>query len=297
METDIVIIGGGPAGLTAGIYSARYGLKTILIEKGLVGGTMNLATSIQNWPGVKNSSGAELMNSFKEHAIESGVEIKNNQVLEIKDGAQKTIVMQGEEIIAKAIIVAVGSRSKVLGVRGEKEFLNKGVHSCATCDGPMYKDKQVVIIGEDNRAVEEAIYLKSIAKKVMIITSKKELSAEKAKQENATGIEVLTETTVKEFKRSKFLEKVVLKDKEGKEFAIEAEGAFIYVGTEPNADFVDVKKDEFGRIIVNEKMETNKEGIFACGDCIKKELLQVVTSAGEGATAAFSASKFIRSKK
>jgi len=139
--------------------------------------------------------------------------------------------------------------------------------------------------------------LKSIAKKVMIITSKKELSAEKAKQENATGIEVLTETTVKEFKGSKFLEKVVLKDKEGKEFAIEAEGAFIYVGTEPNADFVDVKKDEFGRIIVNEKMETNKEGIFACGDCIKKELLQVVTSAGEGATAAFSASKFIRSKK
>jgi thioredoxin reductase (NADPH) len=297
MEYDIAIIGSGPAGLTAGIYCARYGLKTIILEKGIIGGTVTLAHSIQNWPGEKDISGIDLMKKFEEHAKTSGAEIKSVQVTEIKDGPEKEIVLQGESITASAVIVTVGSKSKWLKVPGEKEYLNKGVHFCATCDGPMYGGKNVVVIGEDHRAVEEAHYLSTVAKKVTLITSKKELSADKANQKGLEGIDILTETSVVEFKGSQFLEELVLKDKDGKEFSLMANGAFIYIGTDPNTEIIDVEKDSYGRIIVDAGMKTNKEGIFAAGDCIKKDLMQISTCVGEGATAAYSASTFVRMKK
>ncbi len=288
---DVAIIGSGPAGLTAGLYCARYGLKTIIIEKGLIGGTATLASSIQNWPGIKNISGIELMNNFKEQALSYGVQIKSGQVLKINDNK---IILQGEELEARAIIIAVGSKSKMLKVKGEKDFLNKGVHFCATCDGAIYNGKIVAIIGDDNRAVEEAHFMKKIAKKVYLISPKKELSAVKAEQDKLSGVEIILNTSVIGFEGTKFLEKILLKNNSGIEKTIKVNAAFIYIGTESNSEFINVKKDNLGRIIVDEKMQTNKKWVFAAGDCIKKELMQIITASSDGAVAAQSVSNYLK---
>ncbi len=296
-EYDVAIIGSGPAGLTAGIYSARYGQKTVIIEKSLFGGTATLASTIQNWPGEKNISGMELMNKFKEHATASGAEFIINTVIEVKnEGNLKRILMQGEEILAKAVIVSVGSKSKWLKVKGEKELINKGVHFCATCDGAMYQQKIVTVIGQDNRAVEEAIYLTSTAKKVILISEKKELTAEVAKQKILfeKEVEILYQTSVVGFEGKEKLEKIVIRNQNGKEEKIVSDAAFIYIGTESNNEFINVKKNSEGKIIVDENMKTNILGILAAGDCIRKELLQIITSSSEGAIAAHSAVKYIQ---
>jgi thioredoxin reductase (NADPH) len=298
VQYDVAIIGAGPAGLTAGIYCARYGLKTIILDKGLIGGTATWANSIQNYPGYKNVSGLELMQKFREQAENAGAEIELETVIGIKaEGPEKEISLEGKTIKAKTIIVAVGAKSKWLKVKGEKEFLNKGVHFCATCDGPMYNGKEVVVIGSDNRAAEEAIYLSTVTKKVTIICPKPELSAEKAKLEalKEKKVEVMLNTAVMGFEGKQMLEKILIKSK-GKESKINAEGAFVFIGAEPNTEFIDVKKDPEGRILINQKMGTSKEGVFACGDCIKKELNQIATCVGEGAIAAHSAAKYVQGK-
>jgi len=297
-DYDVAIIGAGPAGLTAGLYCARYGLKTIIIEKGLIGGTVTWANSIQNYPGFSEINGMELMGKFREQAEKAGVQIELETVSEIKDkGKEKQIILQEKTISSKAVIVAVGAKSKWLQVKGEKEFLNKGVHFCATCDGPMYNGKEVAVIGSDTRAAEEAIYLAGITKKVTLISPKKELSAEKAKLETLKEkkVSIMLETNVMGFEGKQMLETIILKNK-GKETKMPCSGAFIYIGSEPNTEFIQVKKDADGKVIANEKMETSINGIFAAGDCIKKELNQIATCVGEGAIAAHTAAKFIQEK-
>jgi thioredoxin reductase (NADPH) len=299
-DYDVAIIGAGPAGLTAGVYCARYGLKTIIVEKGLIGGTATWANSIQNYPGFNDISGMELMNKFKEQAQGAGVEIELDAVNEIKEKAdEKEIILQGKTITSKAIIVSVGAKSRWLKVKGEKEFLNKGIHFCATCDGPMYNGKEVAVIGSDNRAAEEAIYLATVTKKVYLISPKKEITADAAKQSilNDKKVEIITGANVTSFEGTQMLETVILKTSDGKEKKLSINGAFIYIGSEPNTEFVKVKKDETGRIIVNDKMETSISGIFAAGDCIRKELNQIATCIGEGATAAHAAAKFVQQKE
>ncbi|MFA6268492.1 MAG: FAD-dependent oxidoreductase [archaeon] len=297
-DYDVAIIGAGPAGLTAGIYCARYGLKTIILEKGLIGGTATWANSIQNYPGFEDISGMELMSKFRVQAEKVGVQIELDTVNEVKEsGKEKQIILSDKIISVKTIIVAVGAKSKWLKVKGEKEFLNKGVHFCATCDGPMYNGKEVVVIGSDSRAAEEAIYLATVTKKVTLISSKKELSAENAELQKLKekGVQIMLDAQVLGFEGSQMLEKIAIKSK-GKEIKMNCSGAFIYIGSEPNTTFVNVKKDELGRIIVSDKMETSNAGIFAAGDCIKKELNQISTCVGEGAMAAHSASKFVQDK-
>ncbi|HNV01159.1 MAG TPA: FAD-dependent oxidoreductase [archaeon] len=296
-EYDVAIIGAGPAGLTCGIYAARYGQKTVIIEKSLYGGTATLASTIQNWPGEKTISGIELMMKFKEHAEKSGVEFIINTVTEIKkENDLKKIIMQGEELLAKTIVVSVGSKSKWLKVKGEKELLNKGVHFCATCDGAMYNQKIVAVIGHDNRAVEEAIYLTSTAKKVVLISEKKELTADKAKQTTLfeKNIELINEVSVTSFIGKEKLETISIRKKNGDEEKINIDAAFVYVGTDPNTEFINVEKDKEGRIIVDKNMNTSEKGIFAAGDCINKELMQIITSSSEGAIAAHNATKYIQ---
>lgn len=298
-DFDVAIIGAGPAGLTAGLYCARYGLKTIIIEKGITGGTATWANSIQNYPGFEDISGMELMTKFKEQAQKAGAEIELDEVNEIKiDGKIKEISLSDKKITTKAIIISVGAKSKWLNVPGEKQYLNKGVHFCATCDGPMYNGKEVAVIGSDSRAAEEAIYLATVTKKVTLICSKKELSAEIAKQETLKekGVQIMLGTNVTSFEGTAMLESIKVKTK-GEETKLTVSGAFIFIGSQPNTEFIEVNKDETGRIIVNEEMKTNKEGIFAAGDCIKKELNQIATCVGEGATAAHSAAKFVQEKE
>jgi thioredoxin reductase (NADPH) len=298
-DYDVAIIGAGPAGLTAGIYAARYGLKTVIIEKGLIGGTAAWANSIHNYPGYTNISGMELTAKFHEQAQKEGAETILDTVHEVKDkGREKEIILSEKKITAKALIIAVGSKSKWIGAKGEKEFLNKGVHFCATCDGPMYNGKEVAVIGSDHRAAEEAIYLAGVTKKVYLISPKKELTAEAAQLNTLKEkkVEVLLETNVIAFEGSQMLEKIIVKQK-GKETKLNINGAFIYVGAEPNTQLFNVKKDTEGRVITNENMETNLKGIFACGDCIKKELKQIATCVGEGAIAAHTAAKYVQGKE
>jgi len=298
-EYDILIIGAGPAGLTAAIYAARYGMKTAVIEKGIIGGTASWAGSIQNYPGFLDISGIELMQKFEEQAKKAGAEIILNSVDKIKDGKIKEITLPGQILTAKAIIITVGAKSKWLNVKGEKQYLNKGVHFCATCDGPMYNGKEVVVIGSDNRASEEAIYLSGVTKKTTLMSPKRELTADAAKQKllKEKNIEVILGVNVTGFEGKQMLEQINYKNQDGKEAKMHAAAAFIFVGTDPNTEITNVKKDEQGRIIVNDAMATNVEGIFAAGDCIKKELNQIATCIGEGAIAAHTASKYIQQKE
>jgi thioredoxin reductase (NADPH) len=298
-DYDVAIIGAGPSGLTAGLYCARYGLKTIIIEKGIIGGTASWAGSVQNYPGFLDISGMELMMKFQEQAEKAGAKIELDTVQEIRDKRlEKEIIISEKTIKVNSIIVSVGAKSKWLNVKGEKQYLNKGVHFCATCDGPMYQGKKVCVIGSDSRAAEEAIYLAGVTQEVFLLSPKKELTADatKVKQLQEKGVKIKLGVTITEFFGSTMLEGLSYKDEKGAAEKLEVNGAFIFVGTEPNTEFVDVNKDENGKIIVNKSMETSKKGIFACGDCIKKELNQIATCVGEGAIAAHTAARYIQNK-
>jgi thioredoxin reductase (NADPH) len=298
-EYDVAIIGAGPAGLTAGLYCARYGLKTIIIEKGIIGGTASWAGSIQNYPGYLDISGMELMMKFEEQVKKAGVNIELDTVQEIKTIEEdKEIVLSGKTIKASAVIIAVGTKSKWLNVKGEKQFLNKGVHFCATCDGPMYQGKIVCVIGSDNRAAEEAIYLTSVTKEVLLLSPQKELSADSTKQKMLLEkkVKIKLGVTIMELFGKEMLEGIKIKNNSGEEEIINLNGAFIFVGTQPNTEFIEVNKTEQGRIIVDKSMRTSEKGLFACGDCIEKELNQIATCISEGAIAAHTTAKYIQNK-
>ncbi|MBI5286980.1 MAG: thioredoxin-disulfide reductase [Deltaproteobacteria bacterium] len=295
---DLIIIGGGPSGLTAGIYAVRAGLNTILLEKALVGGQIAVSDIIENYPGFPSISGAKLMEAFERHARGLGLEIRFTEVLSVEDeGREKVLKTTDGDLAAKAVIVATGARPKRLGVPGEKEFTGKGVSYCATCDGPFFRNQKVLVVGGGDTAVKEAIYLSTIASRVYIAHRRDRLRAEKIIQEKALSthnIEVLWGHILKEIKGSNGVERVVLHDLKGNTIKeMDVEGVFIFVGVNPATDFVDVEKDRNSFIIANQKMETSRKGIFAAGDCRVTPLRQVSTAVGDGAIAAFMASKYI----
>jgi len=301
-EYDVVIIGAGPAGLTAGIYDARAGLKTLLLEKSIVGGQIAWTENIENYPGFDGINGLELAKKMLAQAKKQGVEQKDGEVLEIKNnGAEKIVVTTDGEIKAKAVIIAVGSSPRKLDVPGEKEYEGKGIHYCALCDGAMYKDKIVAVIGGGDAAIKEALYLANIAKKVIVIHRRDELRAEKGHQEMAfakKNIEFIWDSVVTEFIGTKFLEKIKIKNvKTNKESLIEATGSFTYVGHLPATSWVNVEKTEKGYIKVNNEMQTSIKGIFAAGDCTEGDIAQIATAVGDGAIAGTAASKYIETLK
>jgi len=299
---DTIIIGGGPAGLAAGIYAARARLHTLLIEKLGQGGQILLTNWIENYPGFPEGvSGFHLAELFSQQSTNFGLEILNGEVDTIteKEG-DKEIRIQNQNFLTKTVIVASGASPLRLGVDGEEEMIGKGVSFCATCDGPFYKDKVVAVVGGGDSAVEEAIFLTKFAKKVYIIHRRDELRATKILQERAlnnTGIEMLWDSVVEKIEGDKQgVKRIHLKNvKSEKLSGLDSDGIFIYIGIKPNVDFLprELRKDSRDFLITDENMETSIPGIFAAGDVRSKLLRQVVTAVGDGATAAFAAELYI----
>jgi len=295
---DLVIIGGGPGGLSAGIYAIRLGLNTLLVEREMVGGQIALSDLIENYPGFPSISGAGLMEKFEGHARGLGLEIKFTDVQDVaSQGNVKVLKTSDGEITTKSVIVATGAKPRRLGVAGEKEFTGKGVSYCATCDGPFFKGLRVVVVGGGDTALKEAVYLSKMAKTVYIVHRRDQFRGEKIQQkraEEASNVEFLKSHTLKEIKGDKVVEKVVLEDLKTKETRVlDSEGVFIFVGINPTTDFIDVDKDESGFIKTNQKMETSVPGVFAAGDCRTTPLLQVATAVGDGAIAAYTAADYV----
>jgi len=295
---DLIIIGGGPAGLTAGIYAQRARLKTLLLEKEMVGGQIAVSDVIENYPGFPSISGADLMEKFEGHARGLGLEIKLTDVIAVqKKGEEKIVKTSDGDLITKSVIVATGAKPRRLDIPGEKELTGKGVSYCATCDGPFFKGQKVIVVGGGDTAVKEAVYLSKIANKVYIAHRRDQLRAEKIIQEkamSAPNIEILWSHILKEIKGKTGVERVVLqnlKDNTVKE--LDVEGVFVFVGINPTTDFVDVEKDKQGFIKTDQDMRTSVKGIFAAGDCRTTALKQVSTAVGDGAIAAFVAEKYI----
>ncbi len=299
MVYDVIIIGGGPAGLTAGIYVKRAMLNALLLEKTGVGGQIIITDLVENFPGFLEISGADLARKFEEQAMKFGLETKSMvEVSGIEDKEKIKIVKTPEgDFEAKAVIIASGTTPRKLGAKGEIEFTGRGVSYCATCDGFFFRDKVVVVVGGGDSAITEAIFLTKMAKKVIVVHRRDKLRAEKINQEHAFAnpkISFVWDSVVEEIGGKNIVEKVIVRNvKTNALTELKTDGVFIYVGLIPNTAFANVKKDEWGFIIANDKMETSVRGIFAAGDCRVTPLRQIATAVGDGAIAAVSAEKYI----
>jgi thioredoxin reductase (NADPH) len=303
---DLIIVGGGPAGLTAGIYAVRFGLNTIILEKSEISGQIALADVVENYPGIPEISGLELMEKYKSHAQEIGVETKITEVVSIRDEGKKKIVSTDSgEFESKAVIIATGANPKHLNVPGEKEFISKGVSYCAICDGPFFKNKTVVVVGGGNSAIADALLLSKIAKKVYLIHRRDKLRAVKILQDRAfeaTNIEFILNACILEIigntEGIRRVKKIVVKDlKSGELQELATDGVFIYIGIHPNTEIIDVEKNEEGFIRTDRFLETSRKGIYAAGDCRDTPLWQLVAAVRDGALAATAANDYIEKFK
>lgn len=302
---DVTIIGGGPAGLAAGIYASRAALKTLLIEKGMPGGLAASTDSIENYPGfAEGISGPELMMQMDAQARRFGLEVISENVEGIKPMEDHFVINTEDiEINTKTIILATGAQPRKLKIAGEEEYTGRGVSWCATCDGAFFKDKVVAVVGGGDAAVEEAIYLTKFATKVHIIHRRDELRATKILQERAKEngkIEFQWNSVVEKIAGDTTVKEITLKNvQNGQTEDLKVDGIFIYVGTKPVSEIVSklIDLDERGYIITDEDMHTSRPGIFAAGDIRQKTLRQVVTAVADGAIAAVSAEKYIEEQK
>lgn len=302
LNYDVAIIGAGPAGLTAGVYAARAGLNVAMIERGAPGGQMVNTGEIENYTGFETISGPELSMKMFEHAQKTGAQYVYGDVQSVTtlENGNHAINFGQKEVEAKAVIVATGTVHRPLGVPGEKELSGRGISFCAICDGAFFKDKNVAVIGGGDSAVEEAIYLAGLCKKVYIVHRRDELRAQKVLQNRAfaiENIEMVWDTVVESFeeKDGKLGALNIKNVKTGEASNLPVDGAFIYVGLDPISGMVKdlgITNDK-GYIQVNPHMETKLAGVFAAGDVIDKELRQVVTATNDGAIAAQSAFKYI----
>lgn len=290
---DLLIIGSGPAGMTAGIYAKRANLNVAIFEKNAPGGQLVNYKEIENYTGYKKLDGFQLALNMFNHVQDIGVEVIFEDVSKVElDGNVKKVVTNNKTYETKAVIIATGNVPRRLGVENEDELAMNGISWCAICDGPIYKDRKVVVVGGGNSAVEEASYLTTLASHVTIVQNLDDLTADHKAQEilkKAKNVDFHFGSLVKKFlKDENGLKGVVITNKEGKEIEIEADGVFEYVGMNPVTDMV---KDlgittDYGYIVANEKMETKVPGVFASGDVIDKQIRQVVTATADGAIAA-----------
>ena len=302
---DLIIIGGGPAGLTAGLYTARARLDILLVEKFAPGGQVLTTDWVENYPGFPEGvSGFELVDRMKSQAEKFGLEIRNEEVEGLDlSSEKKTVITNKGRLEAKALILACGATPKKIGIEGEALLTGKGVSYCATCDGPFYRDQEVAVIGGGDTAVEEAVFLTRFASRIHVIHRRDRLRAVKVLQDRAMAeekIEFLWDTVPLKISGENGVEGIELKNvKTGEISHKEVQGVFVFVGTDPNSDFVrgTVKTNENGFVITDEDMKTSIPGVFAAGDIRAKLFRQIATAVGEGATAAFSVEKYLEDWK
>lgn len=307
-DYDVIIIGGGPAGYTAGIYAARAGLKTLLMEGAATVSQITITDLIENYPGIPDGiNGFDLMQLFKNQALKFGLEIMTKDVTALKKPGAEDIVweitMGDKTFRSLSIIAATGAQWRKLGVPGEEEFAGRGVSYCATCDGPFYRDKNVVVIGGGDTALQEALFLTHFARKVTVVHRRDRLRAADILQKRAAAqkkIEFVWKANLAQIVGKELVSAVKLKDVEsGKISELPADGVFVFVGRIPQTEiFRDVLKlDNAGYILTDDNMHTSAAGIFAAGDCRAKQFRQVITAAGDGANAIYSAELYIAALK
>lgn len=296
---DILIVGGGPGGITAGIYAIQAGLDPLIIERALEGGQINNTEKVENWTGFPSISGMDLAEKMAEHARAFDVPFLNAEVVELEiEGEKKTVLLDnGKKIQSRVLIIATGSNPRRLNVPGEAELAGKGVSYCATCDGHFFAGKHIAVIGGGNSALDEALFLTKIVDKITIVQNLPKLTADKLLQERikATGkVDFIFNTVVDRIEGNGKVERLILKNVDTGELStLEIEGVFVFIGLVPNTGFLKgkVKTNDWGYIITDEHMETDVPGVYAIGDVREKEVRQIVTAAADGAIAVSHASR------
>lgn len=305
LSFDTVILGGGPAGFSAGLYAARGELSTAIVDVNMLGGQPSNYLELENYPGFVCIGGYELMEKFEEHADKFGInKFPMQEILSVDLISNPKVIKTKEyEFNAKTVIIATGAKPMKLGVKGEKEFVGRGVSYCAVCDGAFYKDKVVAVVGGGNAAVEEAIYLTRFASKVYLIHRRDELRADKIVQCRAfenPKLEFVFDSVVKEIIGEDCVKSLVLENVKSKELTnLSADGVFPYIGISPNVDNFSgqITQDSKGFILTDDTMKTSIDGVFAVGDVRVTPLRQVITAAADGAISAVYASRYIESQK
>jgi thioredoxin reductase (NADPH) len=303
---DVIIVGGGPAGLAAGLYSQRAVMKTMLFEKGLIGGQIAISKEVENYPGVEGMTGLDLAEKLLQHARGFGLPIIREEVVAVTAGQDfhEVKLANGDIYRATALILASGGTAKKLGVPGEADYLGRGVSYCATCDGFFFRDRTVVVVGGGDTAAEEALYLARLARKVYLVHRGSSLKATRLLQKRVAAeplVEIIWNTVVSCIKGTVgVVEGVELEDtRTGERRNLQTDGVFIFIGFSPNSVLVppEVKVNEDGFVVTDDKCETSVRGVFAVGDMRKKYANQIVIAAGDGALAALAAAEYVELRK
>ncbi len=298
---DVIIIGGGPAGLTAGLYTSRAGLRSLLLERGMLGGQMANATLVENYPGFPEGiAGSELGSLMHRQAVRYGLEVITAELTGVSEGRPYSVATTGGSFEAAAIIIATGSEYRKLGVPGEERLSGRGVSYCATCDGFFFRNREVAVVGGGDTAITDALELSQHASKVYVIHRRGQLRAEKALQERAFGhpkLEFIWDTVVEEVTGDQVLEVLKLRNvKTGQQSILKVDGVFVAVGLMPNSQlfFNILELDDAGYIVTDEVMATSAPGIFAAGDIRRNSPRQIASAVGDGVTAAKSAFEYVQ---
>ena len=303
---EVIIVGGGPAGLAAGLYCNRAALKTILLEKGLLGGQIAISKEVENYPGVEGITGFDLAEKLAHHAQSFGLRIIQQEIAAVNVGSDLHSVRlaNGDTLHTVALILALGGTARKLGIAGEAEYVGSGVSYCATCDGFFFRDKTVVVVGGGDTAVEEALYLSRLARKVFLVHRKNTLRSSQILQSRLLAkpeIEIMWNTIITEIKgNGRTVEAVSLENiVTGAKGELSTDGVFIFIGYSPNNLLIPpgVRINELGFVITNDKCETSVPGIFAAGDLRQKFANQIVVAAADGCIAALAAAHYVEVRK
>ncbi len=303
---DVVVLGGGPAGLSAGIYLSRSRISALILSEGVVGGQMVLTHEIANYPGVEVMSGYQLASVMKKQAKSFGCDIKSNVTVESMNitGDKKSFALKGgDKFTSDAVIIATGGRSRTLGAPGEDVFRGKGISYCATCDGDFFTDKEIFVVGGGNSALEEAVSLTKYVKKLTVVHQFDHFQAFRhaiAEAKKNPKINFMMESEISAFYGDEKLRSVdILDKKSGKIQNFPTDGVFVFIGYVPNTEFLDgiVEKNKYGEIVVDSSLATSVDGVYAAGDSIVKRYRQVTTAVADGTVAALSAASYVNEKK